>query len=190
MKFKFLSVLFCSAVLVSCGVASNGNEISGIETSDSEFASLMNSEETEYFGLRAQKAAEKKIEAANIVAARKKNIEKALEDLRAVKALPNKGLMQAHAKCNKISEAIQFLKSTNSPKRPFAGMRQKFRRSLRAERNEVLKVNEVKSCGAVKKLVASLPPAAPEPAAVADEAVPAVDVIDPEVTQSTLTGAL
>ena len=190
MKFKLLSVLLCSASLFACSVEDNGNKVSGTVSSDADIASLMSPEEVAYFGLGAMKSAQSFIEKADVTEKRKSNVESALARLREVKALPNKGLMQANAKCTKISETVKYLKDTNSPARPFAGLRQKFRRSLHAERVELLKANGVKSCGAVYKLVASLPPSAPEPTIAADEAPPAADAIDPEVTGQTIIGVL
>jgi hypothetical protein len=150
----------------------------------------MKPEEIVYFGLCKGKAAQGGFETAQVKEMRKSNVESALKKLREVQKLPNKGLKQAFEKCNKISEAVNFLKDTRSPKYPFNHLRQKFRRALRAERQAVLNANDVKSCGAVKNLVASLPPSTPEPATAADEVLPVVDGIDPELDKCMLSDSL
>lgn len=124
------------------------------------------------------------IEKAEIVAARRINVEKALDGYKVVKALPAKGLHEAHAKCEKISELVGFLKETSTPKKPFDGLRHHFRKELVSARDSMLKENGVKSCGAVKNLLASLPTSAPEAQTLADEAVPEIDLADSEAVKT------
>jgi hypothetical protein len=115
-------------------------------------------------------AASKKVSANT--QARANNVNSALAKLREVRG------MQAKAKCDAISAAVEVLKKTNSLKRAFDGLRKRFRSALKSERDEVLKVNGFTSCGKVRNAVASLPAQAPAPQTYADDAVPATDPID------------
>jgi len=125
------------------------------------------------------KAGNKKISAAEKkvrnLKKRKANLGSAVLAFRDVKKLPNKGLPELLAKCTAIGEAKTTLKETNSPKRPFDGSRKAFLRGLERQRDTALKVNGVKSCGAARKLAASLPA---EPWDPADEVIDEVDQID------------
>ena len=115
----------------------------------------------------------------------KNNLTNAMNNLKAVRAMPARGLLQAKAKCDAISQGVQFLKSTKSPARPFDGQRARFRAALKKQRAEILQVNKVTSCGAIHKLAASLPASAPEPQLPADEEVPAVDMEDEVADEET-----
>lgn len=111
-------------------------------------------------------AGERKIRNLN---KRKANLSAAMTMRTDIRKLPNKGLPELLAKCEAIREAKRTLKETNSPKRPFYGMRKAFLRGIEKQRDAALKVNGVKSCGAARKLAASLPADAPEPEDIADE---------------------
>jgi colicin import membrane protein len=128
----------------------------------------------------AQKA--KKVARAERVKAnktkRQSNLSAALEHKKKVAAMPNKGLLEANAKCDAISEAVSFIKGTNQPPRPFDGKRHNFLVALRAERNKVLRVNGIKDCKSVKAAVASLPPAPTAPVEPADETMAVEDIED------------
>lgn len=188
------SALLCVAlVFVGCGTVNNQNadvaseqEMSVAEetlanyASDSEFKALGLGKKSDKKPLvkKAEKKIEQNAQQAAARAKRKANIQKALADLRAVRALPAANLQQAGAKCTAISNAVNFLKSTNAPKRPVDGLRKSFRKALRAERTKSLSAIGVVSCGKVKNLIASLPPAAPVPVTPADEMVAEVDAVD------------
>ena len=179
-----------SMITVACGIAKNTNsEVATADLTPEELLySTANEGEFEALGLApnkkqtiAEKAKEKIKENKKVsinTQKRAENVSKALQKLREVRAKSSKGLLQAKAKCDSISEAVGILKSTNSPKRPFDGMRKQFRKALKAERDETLKVNGFVSCAKVKNAVASLPQAAPAPATLADEVVPAVGAPD------------
>lgn len=109
---------------------------------------------------------------------RKANLGAAMVSFRDVKKMPNKGLEQILAKCDAIAEAATTLRETKSPQRPFDGMRKSFLQNLRKQRDVALKVNGLTSCGAARKLAASLPPTAPEPEDIADLPIEEVDALD------------
>lgn len=109
---------------------------------------------------------------------RKANIGAAQLAFQDIRKMPNKGLNEIIAKCKAVAEAKTTLNQTNSPKRPFDGMRSSFLAALNKQRDAALKVNGLKSCGAAKKLQASLPPDAPIPVDLADLDIDAVDEID------------
>lgn len=174
----------------ACGIISNNNPTTEADSSTAEelLFTTATDDELEALGLAskkkqplAQKAGESiaknQAKSAN-TQKRAANVETALAKLREVRAKPTRGLMQAKDKCDSIAAGVAFLKSTNSPKRPFDGLRNRFRVALKAERDSVLKVNGFTSCGKVRNAVASLPPAAPAPETLADEAVPATDALD------------
>lgn len=184
-KAVFISAAF--VFLAACGNNSNSNlaaqNADEVSVGESLLTELASEEEMSSLGLKKKpigqvakdKIAEQKKKSAS-AAKREANIKKALADLRAARALPSKGLLQAKAKCDALSAAVTFLKSTNNPGvRPFDGMRNRFREALAAERAALLKVNSVTSCGKVRNLAASLPPTAPVTPAACDEAIPAVD---------------
>ncbi|MEY3902258.1 MAG: hypothetical protein RL189_1564 [Pseudomonadota bacterium] len=184
-KSALVSVAF--VFIAACGNSNNSNlnaqSANEVSVGEELLTELASDEELTSLGLKKkpigqvakEKIAEQKKKSAS-AAKREANVKKALADLRAARALPNKGLMQAKAKCDALSAAVSFLKSTNNPGvRPFDGTRTRFRQALADERAALLKVNGITSCGKVRNLAASLPPAAPVTPAACDEAVPAVD---------------
>jgi len=75
-------------------------------------------------------------------AQRAANTQKATDEWKAIRNMPKSpnNLMEAEARCNAISAAVNTLKSTNSPKRPFDGLRKNFRMALRNQRQHVSNV--------------------------------------------------
>lgn len=184
-KSVLLSVAF--VFLAACGNSKNSNlsaqSADEVSVGEDLLSELASDEELASLGLKKKpvgQVAKDKIAAGKkqsaSAAKRAANVQKALADLRAARALPSKGLLQAKAKCDSLSSAVVFLKSTNSPViRPFDGLRTRFRQALAAERAALLQVNGITSCGKVRNLAASLPPTAPVIPAPCDEAIPAVD---------------
>jgi hypothetical protein len=171
----------------ACGVFGNQNAEmqSDFPTAEEQLYSSVTDSEFEALGLKADKKKSLAEKAKSSIGANKKvsantqarsnNVNTALTKLREVRGMQSKGLMQAQAKCDAISAAVDVLKKTNSPKRPFDGLRKQFRNALKAERDGVLKVNGFTSCGKVRNAVASRPAQAPAPQTLADEVVPASD---------------
>lgn len=124
---------------------------------------------------RAEAAIRKQEKIAQRQLQRQSNLTMAVANLKDVRAMPSKGLYEAKAKCDAISAAIAFLKSTTQPVRPFDGMRKDFRRALKAERDEVLRENKFTSCAAATQAIASIPVPAES---LADEEVVLVDAAD------------
>jgi hypothetical protein len=188
-----LSVFLSVSLIAGCGSSANENVGSAseqeISVAEETLANYATASEVEALGLGktppkktlGQKADQKIAHNAQQAAARSKraaNIQKAISDLRAARALPHAKVAEANAKCAAISSAVVFLKSTNDPKRPFDGLRKGFRKALRDEKQKALAKVGVVSCGKLKNIAAQLPPSAPVPATPADEFVAESDPLD------------
>jgi len=127
---------------------------------------------------RAKKAFKKQGRLSAKHVQRQNNLVTGVGYLQNVKLMPSVGLDAAHNKCQHISEGIQFLKSTTTPSRPFAGLRSNLRAALAKERKKVAEANGFSTCKDVATAFALVNRALPPQDVVADEPVPEIDAED------------
>lgn len=157
--FHAFSFSLVVAGATACGLTSNSANVPASSVTGDTKPAV----DAEGFGL-SERMKDKALSKIKNNCEGKDNLKKALDSVVAIDAMKSQGLLQGKAKCEKISEAVQFLKETKKPQpRPFCGMRDQLRKDLERERKEVLKQNGVVSCKSMLELAASLPAPTPCP---------------------------